>query len=78
VVAKVEFHAGELFPRVGFGEDGRPVGQARPVLLVAAGREPSPGCPEERPGVKDGPEAHVEAVKCILMTSWKAKAVESV
>ena len=33
------------------------------------GRAASPGCPEERPGVKNGPEAYVEAVRCILMVS---------
>ena len=35
-------------------------------------RTASPGCPEERPGVKNGPEAHVEAVRCILMAGRKA------
>jgi hypothetical protein len=53
---KVEFHFGELFPRVGFimtnlvadqlaatvGEDRRQAGQACPVLMADAGREPSP------------------------------------
>ena len=37
------------------------------------GRAASPGCPEERPGVKNGLEAHVEAVRCILMASREAK-----
>jgi hypothetical protein len=33
------------------------------------GRAASPGCPEEWPGVENGPEAHMEAVRCILMAS---------
>jgi hypothetical protein len=37
------------------------------------GRAASPGCPEERPGVKNGPEAHVEAVRCILIASRELK-----
>ena len=37
------------------------------------GRRASPGCPEERPGVKNGLEAHVEAVRCILMPSRESK-----
>jgi hypothetical protein len=32
-----------------------------------------PGCPEERPGVKNGLEAHAEAFRCILMASREAK-----
>jgi hypothetical protein len=41
VVAKIEFHCGELFPRIGFtattaGEDRRQTGQTRPVLLANA------------------------------------------
>lgn len=32
-----------------------------------------PGCPEERPGVKNGLEAPVEAVRRILMASREAK-----
>jgi hypothetical protein len=32
-----------------------------------------PGCPEERPGVKNALEAHAEAVKCILMAGREAK-----
>ncbi len=32
-----------------------------------------PGCPEERPGVKNGFKTYDEAVSCILMTSRGAK-----
>ena len=37
------------------------------------GRAASPGCPEERPGVQNGPAAHVEAVRSILMANSGAK-----
>jgi hypothetical protein len=37
------------------------------------GRAASPGCPEERPGAKNGLEARAEAVRCILMASREAK-----
>jgi hypothetical protein len=41
--------------------------------FTESGRAASPGCPEERPGVKNGQEAHVEGFSCILMATWDAK-----
>jgi len=57
VVAKVQFHFGELFPRVGFivtdGEDRWPLDQARPLLLVASRAEPSDAPALCKPAAED-------------------------
>ena len=38
---------------------------------------PSPGGPEERAGLKNGPGAHVETVRCILVADLAAEMVIS-
>ena len=41
--------------------------------ITEGGRAASPGCPEERSGVKNGLEAHADAVRCTLMAGREAK-----